>query len=105
MIAHFEPSLARDFGPWFYRNLHFEAGFLGQLLYLEAEAIDRRGTGIGCFFDDEVHALLGIEDLRFQTLYHFTVGTPVDDPRLSSEPGYPESNVSEQSSNQSSSSS
>jgi len=41
-----------------------------------------RATGIGCFFDDPVHRVFGLEDLAFQSLYHFTVGGPVDDPRL-----------------------
>lgn len=52
------------------------------MLYLEAEAAGVRGTGIGCYFDDAVHELLGLAGDRFQDLYHFTVGGPVDDPRL-----------------------
>jgi hypothetical protein len=51
-------------------------------LYLEAEAAGVRATGIGCFFDDPVHRVFGIEDLAFQSIYHFTVGGAVDDPRL-----------------------
>ena len=42
-------------GPWVYRHLHWEAGMVGQALYLESEAAGLRGTGIGCFFDDGVH--------------------------------------------------
>jgi hypothetical protein len=61
---------------------------LGQVLYLEAEAAGVRATGVGCFFDDEMHALLGIGDLRWQSLYHFTMGGAVDDPRLSTMPPY-----------------
>ncbi len=46
-----------------------------------------RGTGVGCFFDDEMHELFGIDDdERRQTLYHFTIGGPVDDARLSTLP-------------------
>lgn len=41
-----------------------------------------RGTGIGCYFDDEVHELLGISSQTFQSLYHFTVGGAVNDERL-----------------------
>jgi hypothetical protein len=41
-----------------------------------------RATGIGCFFDDPVHRVFGIADLAFQSLYHFTVGGAVDNPRL-----------------------
>ncbi len=48
------------------------------------------GTGIGCFFDDGVHALLELTDRRFQSLYHFTVGVPVDDTRLTTRPAYPD---------------
>jgi hypothetical protein len=55
---------------------------LGQVLYLEAEAAGVRGTGIGCYFDDAFHNLLGLDGYCFQSLYHFTVGGPVDDPRL-----------------------
>ncbi len=78
-------------GPWWYRRLHWEAGILGQVLYLEAEAAGVRGTGIGCFFDDAVHEALGLADERFRDLYHFTVGGPVEDRRLATLPAYAES--------------
>lgn len=87
MIAEFEGPL-REHGAWFYPRLFWECGMIGQVLYLEAEAAGVRGTGIGCFFDDGVHRLLGLRDLRFQSLYHFTVGGPVDDPRLTTLPAY-----------------
>jgi SagB-type dehydrogenase family enzyme len=87
MLAEFDAALAEG-GPAAYRHLFWEAGAIGQALYLEAEAAGIRGTGIGCFFDDGVHQLLGITDHRLQSLYHFTVGGPVDDPRLTSLPGY-----------------
>jgi SagB-type dehydrogenase family enzyme len=88
MLARFEEPLAR-FGPWFYRRLFWECGMIGQILYLEAEAAGVRGTGIGCFFDDAVHQLLGLEDMAYQSLYHFTVGHPVEDARLTTLPAYP----------------
>ena len=88
MLAEFDAALAEG-GPAAYRRLFWEAGAIGQSLYLEAEAAGIRGTGIGCFFDDGVHELLGITDHRLQSLYHFTVGGPVDDPRLTTLPGYP----------------
>jgi len=75
--------------PWRYRRMFWECGMLGHALYLEAEAAGIRSTGIGCFFDDEMHDLLGIADHRWQSLYHFTTGGPVDDPRLSTLPPYP----------------
>ncbi len=89
MIAEFEPSLRRH-GPWFYRRLFWETGVIGQVLYLEAEASGVRATGIGCFFDDPVHEVFGFKDFTFQSLYHFTVGGPVDDPRLTTLPPYGE---------------
>ncbi len=75
-------------GPWWYRRLHWEAGILGQALYMQAEAAGVRGTGIGCFFDDVVHETLGIGDRRFRDLYHFTAGGAVDDRRLTTSLGY-----------------
>jgi hypothetical protein len=81
MIADFDEPLRRH-GVWFYRNLYWEAGMIGQVLYLEAEAAGARSTGIGCYFDDPVHQILGLEGNRFQDLYHFTVGVHVEDPRL-----------------------
>ena len=62
---------------------------IGQVLYLEAEAAGLRGTGIGCFFDDPMHELLGLTGIRYQDLYHFTVGGPVEDRRLATMPAYP----------------
>ena len=81
MIAEYQEALFTQ-GAWFYRRLFWEAGLIGQVLYLEAEAAGVRATGIGCFFDDPVHRVFGLEDLAFQSIYHFTVGGPVDDPRL-----------------------
>lgn len=91
MVADMGETLARE-GAWAYRRLHWEAGLLGQILYLEAEANGLRGTGIGCFMDDDSVALSGLRggaDGRWQTVYHFTIGAAIDDPRLQSEPAYP----------------
>ena len=87
MLADFDASLA-EFGPAFYRHLFWESGVVGQVLYLVAEAAGARGTGIGCFYDDPVHDVLGLTGHAFQSLYHFTIGMPVDDARLTTEPGY-----------------
>jgi nitroreductase len=87
MIAEFESNLHR-YGPWFYRRLFWETGLIGQVLYLEAEAAGVRATGIGCFFDDPVHELLGLRAMSFQSLYHFTIGHHVEDPRLTTLPPY-----------------
>ena len=87
MIARLESAL-RDRGEWFYRRLFWECGMIGQVLYLEAEAAGVRGTGIGCFYDDAVHELLGLSSREWQSLYHFSMGMPVDDARLTTDPGY-----------------
>ncbi|XP_076919706.1 uncharacterized protein LOC143580619 [Bidens hawaiensis] len=60
-----------------------------QVLYLEAHAVGISATGIGCFFDDPVHEILGLTGSKFQSLYHFTVGGPVLDKRIMSLPAYP----------------
>jgi SagB-type dehydrogenase family enzyme len=88
MIAEFE-ELLMSYGAWFYSRLFWEAGAIGQVLYLEAEAYGIRGTGIGCFFDDPMHSVLGLTDRRVQDLYHFTIGGPVEDKRLTTLPAYP----------------
>jgi len=88
MLAEFEGPLQRH-GAWFYPRLFWECGLIGQVLYLEAEASGVRATGIGCFFDDPVHELLGLKDRAYQDLYHFTVGGAIEDRRLSTLPAYP----------------
>lgn len=88
MIADLGRVLDEE-GAWAYRRLHWEAGAIGQILYLEAEAAGLRGTGIGCFFDDELHDLLGLAaDGSWQCLYCFTVGGAMADERLGFEPAY-----------------
>ena len=88
MIARVDSALA-EHGECFYRHLFWEAGVLGQVLYLEAEAAGARATGIGCYFDDPVHDFLGLPPTGdWQSLYHFSMGLPVDDGRLTTEPGY-----------------
>ncbi|MCB9762705.1 MAG: SagB/ThcOx family dehydrogenase [Alphaproteobacteria bacterium] len=75
-------------GAWMYKRLHWEAGLIGQVLYLEAEASGARATGIGCFFDAPSQRVFGLAGDDRQVLYHFTVGGPVEDPRLQTEPPY-----------------
>ena len=87
MLADFDASL-EELGPSFYRHLFWESGVVGQVLYLEAESAGARGTGIGCFYDDPVHDVLGFTDHAFQSLYHFTIGIPIEDARLTTAPGY-----------------
>lgn len=87
MLAEFNDIVQA--APWRYRQLHWEAGLLGQILYLEAETLNLRGTGIGCFFDDAFHEVLGLRDRKFQSLYHFTVGRALVDARITTLPPYP----------------
>ncbi len=87
MLAEFSAPIAAD--PAAYRTLFLEAGMIGQVLYLEAEACGPRGTGIGCFFDDPFHELIGLEGEDLQSVYHFTVGVPIDDTRLEISSAYP----------------
>jgi SagB-type dehydrogenase family enzyme len=86
LLAEFDEPVDAD--PSAYRSLFQEAGLIGQVLYLQAEAEGYRGTGIGCYFDDAVHELLGMAGSHLQVLYQFTVGVPVVDTRISTEPPY-----------------
>ncbi|HCI13298.1 MAG: hypothetical protein A2063_11255 [Gallionellales bacterium GWA2_60_142] len=86
MLAEFAAPVSAD--PAAYRHLHWEAGMLGHIITLEAEAAGWRGTGIGCFFDDAVHEVLGLKDDTFQVVYHYAVGMALDDPRISTLPAY-----------------
>jgi SagB-type dehydrogenase family enzyme len=73
---------ARANGDRGYRYVHFEAGAIGQRLYLAAEALGLGATGIGAFFDDNVHRYLGLTPEQGQVVYHFAIGYPVPDPRV-----------------------
>jgi SagB-type dehydrogenase family enzyme len=52
-------AAALAFGNRGYRYAYFEAGAIGQRLYLGAEALGWNATGIGAFYDDDVHRYLG----------------------------------------------
>jgi hypothetical protein len=85
----FSGPICEDGAP-LYRRLFWEAGVLGHVLYLEAEgASSKEAPGrarYGCYSDDVFHELCGLESDAFQSLYHFTLGAPVDDPRLTTLP-------------------
>ncbi|AAM05063.1 TPA: SagB/ThcOx family dehydrogenase [Methanosarcina acetivorans] len=87
MLSEFEEPLKTS-GSWMYPRLFWECGVLGQLLYLEAEARGFRGCGIGCFFDDPLHEALGLEGLEYQDLYHFAMGSPLQDIGVLTFPAY-----------------
>ncbi|WP_410509695.1 nitroreductase family protein [Methanosarcina hadiensis] len=89
MLSEFEEPL-KTFGSWMYPYLFWECGALGQILYLEAEARGFRGCGIGCFFDDPLHEILGLEGLEYQDLYHFAVGSPLQEIGVVTFPAYRE---------------
>ncbi|MGE4482784.1 nitroreductase family protein [Acidocella sp.] len=87
MLAEFGDVIAKI--PWCYRQLHWQAGLVGQRLYLEAQALGHGGTGIGCFLDDEVHRLLGMRDESLQVVYCFAVGLALTDTRIGTLCAYP----------------
>lgn len=87
MLADFEDRL-NTYGPSEYKRLHWEAGLIGQTLYMEAEAASLRGAGIGCFIDDAVHQQFGIHGRKLQVLYHFAVGGSVEDAAIERHPAY-----------------
>ena len=49
---------------------------------LRAEALGLGATGIGAFYDEEVHRYLSLRPEQGQVVYHFAIGYPVPDTRL-----------------------
>ncbi|HIP86205.1 MAG TPA: SagB/ThcOx family dehydrogenase [Aquifex sp.] len=102
MVSEFKNVLENQ--PWKYKNIHWEAGLIGQVLYLEATALGLKGTGIGCFYDDLTAEVLGLAKIKkgnnllwepevesdetLQVVYHFTVGKAWEDPRIRTLPPY-----------------
>jgi nitroreductase len=89
LLAEFQPLPT----PWAYRERLMEAGLLGQALYLQAEALGLAGTGIGCFFDDALHQLIGLTptaapQAALQSVYHFTIGRALTDSRIATTAPY-----------------
>jgi SagB-type dehydrogenase family enzyme len=81
MIADLDRAV-RAHGDRGYRYVHFEAGAIGHRLYLAAESLGLGATGIGAFYDEEVHRYLNLTRAQGQVVYHFAIGYPVPDPRL-----------------------
>ena len=81
MIGDLERA-AQAYGDRGYRYVHFEAGAIGHRLYVAAEALGLGATGIGAFYDEEVHRYLHVAREEGQVVYHFAIGYPVSDPRL-----------------------
>jgi SagB-type dehydrogenase family enzyme len=67
MIANLGEA-ARIFGNRGYRYAYFEAGAIGQRLYTGAEALGWNATGIGAFYDDDVHRYLGFLEEGAETV-------------------------------------
>jgi len=86
MIADLELAVEL-YGDRGYRYVHFEAGLIGQWLYLSATALGYEATGIGCFIDDMINKHLDLLP-GLEVIYNFTVGRAVLDPRLTTLPAY-----------------
>jgi nitroreductase len=91
MLGEFDAAIAES--PGGYDLLFREAGRLGQALYLNAQAEGIGASGIGCFFDDPIHSLIGLQDQRLQAVYMFTVGPALAELGLTDEPAYPRGRV------------
>jgi SagB-type dehydrogenase family enzyme len=76
MIGDLERA-AHIYGDRGYRYMHFEAGAIGHRLYLAAETLGLGATGIGAFYDDEVHRHLNLVPNQGKVVYHFAIGYPV----------------------------
>lgn len=83
-----ELATAVEADPGGYDMLLCEAGRLGQALYLNAQAEGIGSSGIGCFFDDPIHEMLGLKDQSLQALYMFTVGPAFGERGIIDEPAY-----------------
>ena len=81
MVGDLEGA-AGIYGDRGYRYVHFEAGAIGHRLYVAAEALGLGATGIGAFYDDEVHRHLNLTPKEGQVVYHFAIGYPIPDPRI-----------------------
>ncbi len=87
MFSEYLESLS-NYGASFYRNLFWEAGLVGQVLYLESEEAGIGSSGIGAHLDESVHEIFGFTSRKWQSIYNFTVGGPVEDIRLTTLPAY-----------------
>eukprot|EP00747_Dinoflagellata_sp_TGD_P105293 gnl/TRDRNA2_/TRDRNA2_169504_c1_seq3.p1 gnl/TRDRNA2_/TRDRNA2_169504_c1~~gnl/TRDRNA2_/TRDRNA2_169504_c1_seq3.p1 ORF type:complete len:201 (+),score=22.10 gnl/TRDRNA2_/TRDRNA2_169504_c1_seq3:60-605(+) len=68
--------------------VHLEAGVLGHILYLAAEAIPGMGgTGMGAFFGPMCSELLQLPS-NYHSIYHFAVGGTQRDDRIQPNPPY-----------------
>ncbi|HKH50046.1 MAG TPA: SagB/ThcOx family dehydrogenase [Thermoanaerobaculia bacterium] len=75
LSAVFERTAAK-YGQRGYRYVLFEAGHVGQNLYLVADALGLAPFSIGGFFDHELDALLRLPSGEEEALYLFCAGQP-----------------------------
>lgn len=76
------------FGERGYRLVHYEAGSIGQCLYLSSTALGYDSTGIGCFIDDAINEYLALPEGK-EVIYNFVIGSGLADDRLTTLPSYP----------------
>jgi len=66
-----------------YRCIHWECGFIGQMLYVEAVACGLSATGMGCFLDDLAlqhfrllsdNSTVPRDRTQYYNFYHFVIG-------------------------------
>lgn len=86
MIADFKTGF-KLYGERCYRLVHYEAGYIGQMLYLASHALGHDATGIGCFIDDAINNYLGLDEGK-EVIYNFTIGKAVLDARLTTLKSY-----------------
>lgn len=92
-LADFNHTLLRK-SPHVYRHEHWDAAALGHQLYLLAEALGYRGSGIGSFYNSMLrHFVFGdagfsSEACPYHPVYHFTFGKADYDERIHKEDPY-----------------
>jgi len=65
---------ARKYGERAYRYIYMDAGHIAQNVYLASTALGLGCCAIGAFFDDEVNAVLDVDEREETTVYMATIG-------------------------------
>ncbi len=76
MITGYYERLRWKYGERAYRYMCMDTGFLGENLYLAAEALELGACAIAGFVDDSLEGLLGIDGQDEMILLLMTVGVP-----------------------------
>merc|ERR1712227_183902 len=79
LLAPIDESM--ELQPRSYAHLHWECGFLGQLLYVQAYYQQIHATGMGCFIDKSTAKIFNVTSLK--PLYHFAIGIGERETRFS----------------------